>query len=248
MSVKARTWIATVLLVAPLGLASAADVSATIRSKLQQRFPDVPIEEVRASTRIPGMYEVFVGDSVAFADTAGERLFVGQVLDTTSRKDIGAQIMDERSRIDFGTLPFERAIKTVRGDGHRKLAVFADPDCPFCHELEKSLAGMTNVTIYTFLYPLAELHPEAPAKAHAIWCAADRSAAWSEWMLKGNLPAVANCADDSLQQVAALGQKLKIRSTPMLYAADGQRVNGSLPQAQLEALLDATTPMQGKNP
>ncbi len=121
------------------------------------------------------MYEVFVQDSVAFTDTTGERLFVGQVLDVTSRKDIGAQILDERNRIDFASLPLDRAIRTVRGDGRRKLAVFADPDCPFCHELEQTLAGITDVTIYTFLYPLAELHPEAPAKARALWCAPDRA-------------------------------------------------------------------------
>lgn len=218
--------------------AAAADNSEAIRSRLRQSFPGTPIEEVRPS-RIPGMYEVFVEDSVAFADATGERLFVGQVLDTNTRRDIGAQIMDERNRIDIATLPLERAIKTVRGNGSRKLVVFADPDCPFCHELEKSLAPIGDITIYTFLYPLADLHPGAPAKALAIWCTADRAKAWSDWMLHDKLPAAGTCAPTDLEHVGDLGRKLKIRSTPMLYFADGSRVNGALSRENLEKMLAA---------
>jgi hypothetical protein len=61
-----------------------------------------------------------------------------------------------RRRIDFNGLPLEHAIKTVRGDGARQLAVFSDPDCPYCLVLEReTLSKIDNVTIYTFLYPAA---------------------------------------------------------------------------------------------
>jgi thiol:disulfide interchange protein DsbC len=66
-----------------------------------------------------------------------------------------------QQRIAFDTLPLADAIKTVRGKGERVIAVFSDPDCPFCRRLETELDKLDNVTLYTFLYPLEGLHPEA---------------------------------------------------------------------------------------
>jgi thiol:disulfide interchange protein DsbC len=35
----------------------------------------------------------------------------------------------------------------VRGNGKRKLAVFADPNCGYCKRFEKDLQKLDNVTI-----------------------------------------------------------------------------------------------------
>ena len=35
----------------------------------------------------------------------------------------------------------------------RTLAIFSDPDCPYCRRLEAEIKGLTDVTIYTFLMP-----------------------------------------------------------------------------------------------
>jgi thiol:disulfide interchange protein DsbC len=87
-------------------------------------------------------------------------------------------------------LPLEHAIKTVRGDGSRKLVVFSDPDCPYCKGLEGELAKIDNVSIFTFLYPLEGLHPDAKGKAERVWCSSNRAKAWSELMATGKLARV----------------------------------------------------------
>ena len=74
------------------------------------------------------------------------------------------------SRVNFEDLPLSDAIKVVKGNGERTIAIFSDVDCPYCKRLEKEeLINVDNITIYTFLYPLA-IHPKARAKSEKIWC------------------------------------------------------------------------------
>ncbi len=44
------------------------------------------------------------------------------------------------------------------------VAVFSDPDCGYCKKVGASLARMDNLTVYTFLFPLETLHPQAMVK------------------------------------------------------------------------------------
>ena len=67
-----------------------------------------------------------------------------------------------------------------KGTGERKLVIFSDADCPFCARLEQELKSVDNVTIYTFLYPIDSLHPDAARKSRMIWCSADKVKAYEE--------------------------------------------------------------------
>ncbi len=102
------------------------------------------------------------------------------------------------------------------------------------------MQGVTNVTIYTFLYPIEELHPGAGEKANHIWCAKDRSGTWSQWMVSRAEPPITSCDVKSLATVQALGEKLHIGSTPTVFLANGRRFTGAAPQDQLEKLLSST--------
>ena len=88
--------------------------------------------------------------------------------------------MRKMNRIAWDSLPFNLAMKKVKGDASRKLAVFADADCPFCKRLESEMQGLDNVTIYTFLFPIDSLHPDSARKSAQIWCAPDRVKAWDD--------------------------------------------------------------------
>src|SRR5262245_22578127 len=119
------------LLGGPSCLAGEAETLAKIRQTLETRFPDTKVVDVRRSA-MPGLYEVFSGDSLAYTDATGEYLILGQIMETSSKRNLTALRLDERMSIDFAKLPLEKAIKTVKGSGKRRLAVFSDPDCPFC--------------------------------------------------------------------------------------------------------------------
>ncbi len=212
--------------------------AAEIKDKLQKSFEGVKFENVMPSATWPGMYEVVTETELAYTNADGSLLFAGRILDTSTKENLTGKRWDELNRIDIKTLPLENAIKIVKGDGSRTLVLFSDPDCPFCQELEQELKDVTNVTIYTFLYPLESLHPQARDKANNIWCSADRASVWSNWMLN-HVPANSSCDQSVIASNIEFGMKHKIMSTPTLFFADGQRVAGTLPRDQIEAALAA---------
>jgi thiol:disulfide interchange protein DsbC len=226
-------------LAATAGVASGADdsdTSAAIRKTLQTKYPAIKIVDVQASP-LRGIYEVFTGDSIAYSDATGEFLMLGSLVNTRTGENLTSLRIDERNAIDFESLPFSKAIKVVKGDGKRRIAVFADPDCPYCQELEQELTSVDDVTIYTFLYPLP-IHPDAAAKARAIWCSKDKAGAWTAWMLEKRDPvAESSCDEKALDDTHALGERLRINSTPTFFLSSGKRVSGALSAEQLEQVL-----------
>jgi thiol:disulfide interchange protein DsbC len=230
---------ALLALLAPAVFAATAvkpDIAATIKKAIEARYPGAHILDVQPSA-LPGLYELFMGDQIVYSDAAGDYLFVGSLIDTQSHENLTEARLNDHGKIDFGTLPFDRAIKVVKGNGSRVFAVFSDPDCPFCQELEKSLLSVTDTTMYVFLYPIASLHPQAPAKAHAIWCAKDRSAAWNTWMHEKKLPPAASCGGDPIDALQKLGDTLHINSTPTIFFANGRRVAGAISVKENEEML-----------
>jgi thiol:disulfide interchange protein DsbC len=99
------------------------------------------------------------------------------------------------------------------------------------------LANVNNVTLYVFLFPLAELHPQARVHAHAIWCARDRGDAWTHWMLERKDPGSAECKSDPIDQLQTLGNDLNVTGTPTFFLSNGKRVEGVLAATKLEELL-----------
>jgi thiol:disulfide interchange protein DsbC len=212
-----------------------AAVRGQLKQTLEQRFP-IKIDVVQAAP-LPGVYEVIAGEQIAYADPSGDYLIVGRLMDTRTRHDLSAEHLDAHNSIDFHTLPFDRAIKIVRGNGERQLAVFADPDCPYCQQLEKDLRTLSDLTVYVFLLPLESVHPGATAHAHAIWCARDRSAAWTEWVIDRKAPPAAPCAGDPIGGIQALGESLRVHATPTLFLENGGRIGGYIPLEQLQKRL-----------
>jgi thiol:disulfide interchange protein DsbC len=213
---------------------------AAIRKAIQGVYPKIKVESV---TRTPyaGLYEVFIDGQIVYTDE-NFTFFIadGHLVDAKTRKELTSSRLEELTKVDFDTLPLDKAIKEVRGNGNRKVAVFSDPDCPFCKKLEREgLLNLADVTIYTFLYPLEGLHPDAANKAKAIWCAPDRAKAWHDWVFNGQLAKGGASCDAPLDKIAVLGKKLGITSTPTLIFANGKRILGAYPNKEIEKALDA---------
>lgn len=212
-----------------------------IRARFAVGYPDIVVSSI-GPTPWSNVFEVVTPEGIIYSDASGEYAMSGQIMATASRENLTQTRLSALTRIDFGTLPFKSALKLVKGNGSRKLAVFADPNCPYCRQLEEELQGITDVTVYTFLFPLEEIHPGAGKNALSIWCAADPQAAWTEWMLKHTAPKSASCAEDTLTALNKLGIKLNIVGTPTLFFGDGRRISGLIPQAQLEQELAKVGP------
>ncbi len=234
--------LAAVLLSGPvapsLGAPRSTDVAVAVQATIKSRFPDINIVSVRPAP-VAGLYELYTGDALLYADATGDFLIMGPVVDTRSRHNLTSERMDEINSIDFSKLPLERAIKTVKGSGQRMLAVFSDPECPYCKQLEKELVAVTDVTIYTFLFPLADLHPDAPKRSVAIWCAEDRTQAWEQWMRERRLPEDRNCDASAIDENLKLGEELRVVATPTLFTGTGRRLSGMHQSADILRALDA---------
>jgi thiol:disulfide interchange protein DsbC len=222
------------LLFASLFLATACSAGdADIQTTLEARFPGAKVKTITASP-IAGVFEVVMDNNeIIYADAKADYIMVGEVIESKTRKSLTREKQDELNKIAFSDLPLANAIKLVKGDGSRKIAVFSDPDCPYCKKLEQELVKLDNLTIYTFMYPLP-MHADAPRKSKLVWCSADPVKAWGELMLNKKVPEgkgdCANPIDDNLE----LGQKLGIQGTPAIILADGRRIPGFLPAAELD--------------
>lgn len=215
-----------------------SDTAARIQKTLQARLPKVTIEKVQPS-QWPWLYEVVTDGELVYSDATGDYLFFGKVMDTKTREDLTTKRWNDLLKVDFSSLPLTLALKQVKGNGSRKLVVFADPFCPYCVRFEKTLQDVTNVTVYTFLYPLESIHPGATDKSKQIWCTQDRQAAWAAWMTSKKEPGAATCNTEQIATLIKLGEQLKVTGTPTLIFEDGHRVPGAIGKEQLEAELSS---------
>ncbi|PPC81765.1 MAG: thiol:disulfide interchange protein [Methylotenera sp.] len=213
---------------------------ASVKKAVEAAYPKFKVEKV-TKTPYTGLYEVFMGGQIIYTDEKMSFLIAeGRLVDPKTKKDITGERLEELTRIDFSTLPLNQAIKVVKGNGSRKLVVFSDVDCPFCKRLERNeLSNINDVTIYTFLYPIEQLHPDAANKSKLIWCAKDRVKAWEDWILRDQLPSSAGSCDLPLEKIGELARKVGVTSTPTLIFSDGKRMLGAQPYKEIERMLSA---------
>jgi thiol:disulfide interchange protein DsbC len=223
------------LCLALLAGSSAMADEAEIRKGMEARL-GTKVESVTKAGYL-GLYEVYADGNIFYTDDKMTAIMVGaQLVDAKTMKNVTEDRMKKLTAIKFNELPLERAIKQVRGDGKRVLATFEDPNCGYCKRLAKDLAKLENVTIYTFLYPI--LSEDSVRKSKQIWCAADRSKAWNDWMQDGKAPpAKEDCDTAAVSKNQDFGRKLNITGTPTLFFGDGERVPGAVPLARIEQKL-----------
>ena len=229
---KLRLW--TLLLAIFAGQALADE--ASVKRGVETRFDGVKVESV---TRTPyaGIYEIVVGETIFYTDEKVGFFLKGDLIDARSQKNLTEERQQKLSAIKFEDLPLELAIKQVRGSGKRVVAIFADPFCPYCKNLDRALLRQDDITIYTFLYPI--LRPESPDKARTIWCAPDRAKAYYDFMLNGREPAAAPSCDAPVDKWLALGHKVGVRATPTSFTENGERILGARPEELVKLIGEA---------
>lgn len=206
-----------------------------VRAEVFRKFPGKAVVSVRP-TPLAGIFEVMLAPKqIIYTDSAVNFALPGPLIDLVRQVNLTEISLANANRVDFSSLPLHAAIKTVKGNGARKLAVFTDPDCPYCKQLEReSLSKIDNITIYTFLYPL-DHHADAYRKAALIWCSPGQSKAWHDWMINEKLPPALNTCQTPLDDNIRLGQSLGVHATPTLIFQQGDIVAGVLSSADLTA-------------
>ncbi|MGH8640740.1 MAG: DsbC family protein [Burkholderiales bacterium] len=223
-------------------IAGAASASEAVRKGVQARFPEMAIESVQ-KTPFSGLYEVVVGGRIVYTDEKVSYIFIGNLIDArgAAERDL---TRERNAQLAVQTLKkaSEQAIKRVRGNGKRVIYTFEDPNCGYCKQLQKELAKINDITIYTFLWPI--LSQDSIDKSRAIWCAKDRAKAWDDAMLRGAATqSDGNCVTP-FEKNHELTQRFGIRGTPAIFLADGRMLGGYVPAAELEQAMSSASPRQ----
>jgi thiol:disulfide interchange protein DsbC len=213
----------------------AGDIEAFIKKQFEARLARDG-QKIDSVTKTPygGLYEIRVGSDIFYTDAKAKYVFVGRVMNADTQEDYTKARVDDLSKISFADLPLDSALKTVKGNGKRVIAVFEDPNCGYCKRFWQTLQGVDNVTVYTFMYNI--LAEDSSVKSKNIWCSADRAKAWEDWMInaKAAAPAPESCTANPNEKIFQLGQKLRISGTPTIFFADGTRVPGAIDGKALE--------------
>ena len=207
--------------------------AAAVKKLLETKFPGAAISNVVKSPYF-GLYEVRFDDRLVYTDAKVTYVMAGSVYNADTKENLTDARLRQLNRVAWDSLPLSLAFKRVKGKGTRKMAIFADADCPFCRKLEGDLKNLDDVTIYTFLFPIDTLHPDAARKSAIIWCSQDRGKAWDEFFASGKLPDNKGDCPTPIAETVALGTRLHIGATPTLVFADGTTVPGAVPLARIQ--------------
>ncbi len=216
---------------------------SAIEQSIREALPNTKITSIQASP-IEGLVEIVAGRNVLYAGASGRYLVVGSLYNMHTATDLTAERKTSTAAIDWDSLPLDSAVKYA-GSGPHKLAVFFDPDCPWCKKLHHQLASLKDIQVYAILYPVATLHPNAKSKATGILCSADPLQALDTVMEGKTLPTnndrtCMEQAATSITKVETFANAHNIRGTPTLVAADGRVRAGFLDEQALRAWLDAS--------
>jgi len=198
---------------------------------MEKKFPYSKLLSI-SKTPYSDLYEVAFDDRLVYTDEKMDYLFSGNIIDLRTLKNLTEAREKELYAIEFDILPLDLAIKNVKGNGKRRLAIFTDPNCQYCKKLEQEMVNLTNITIYIFVFPIL---PGSEEKAKAIWCSSNRLKTWEDQMLRDVEPQSENtCDTTALMKITMHAKKLRISVTPTLIFEDGVIKPGTLTLDLLE--------------
>lgn len=209
-----------------------------IRRVIEPKLNGAKIEGVQPSP-ISGLMEVRFrtpqGIQILYTDPKGETIVQGDLFDSRTGRNLTDERISKLSAIKFESLPLDKAVKIVRGNGSRVAAMFSDPYCPACQQFEQTLQQVDDMTLYVFPFPV--IRPERSADSKSVWCAPDRAKAWLDLALRKKAPPAANC-ENPVDAIVTLGQSLGVRATPTLFFENGDRQQGGMSLTDLRNRLD----------
>ena len=205
----------------------AADGEKTVRDAFASLLPNAKIDRVTKSD-LPNFYEVIVGGQVVYVSADGKYLLQGNLYDVAAKKSLTeARLASIRSDALRG-LSKDKMLTFAPANPKHSITVFTDVDCPYCKQFHKQITAYNaaGISVNYVLFPL-DIHPGAEKKAQAVWCAADRNAAYTAAM-SGQDPGTATCSNNPIAETKALSIAIGIDATPTVLAQDGTHVTGGV--------------------
>ncbi|GER94917.1 hypothetical protein A45J_2683 [hot springs metagenome] len=102
-----------------------------------------------------------------------------------------------------------------------------DVDCPFCKKAWEWLKTQNNYTLYVFLSPIEQLHPNAKDKSIKILCSNDVAKALDN-VKSGKTLNAKNCEAGTakLAEHVLVSEVIGVTGTPVFVLGDGRKIEG----------------------
>lgn len=204
----------------------------TIKTNLTKQHPNLKIENIQA-TEMKGIYSGSMDGQVVYVGEDTQHILIGSMFRLSDQKNLTKDLMLKQNSIDWKKLPLQDAVKMVRGNGKRQIAVFSDPNCPYCKQLETELSKLNDVTIYTFIYPIKT---QSIAVSKQVFCEKDPALAWSNLIAKGIQPSSKKTCANPIERNLSLGKSLALNGTPAIIFSNGFKVMGAYPAQEIEKM------------
>lgn len=204
----------------------------TVKTNLMKQHPNLKIENIQA-TEMKGIYSGSMDGQVVYVGEDTQHILIGSMFRLSDQKNLTKDLMLKQNSIDWKKLPLQDAVKTVRGNGKRQIAVFSDPNCPYCKQLETELTKLNDVTIYTFIYPIKT---QSIAVSKQVFCEKDPALAWSNLIAKGIQPSSKKTCANPIERNLTLGKSLALNGTPAIIFSNGFKLMGAYPAQEIEKM------------
>ena len=207
-----------------------------VEALVKKLSPNLTVTDVKLAP-VKGLFlvEIDAGEGkrgVLFFDFAKKHLLVLNQL-------IPVDQIGKPRKVDTSKLPMKDAI--ILGDpaARKKVAVFTDPDCPYCRslhdEMKKVVEKRKDIAFHLFLFPLP-MHKEAYKKSQSILC--EKSLALLDEAFSGKEVPEPKCGNEQVEKNLVLGKDLGFNGTPTLVREDGVMMGGTLPADKLIDWID----------
>jgi thiol:disulfide interchange protein DsbC len=216
----------------------ADDSADAVKVKLAKAL-GIDASQIRPS-EAAGLYEVRHGHDFIYVTTDGKYVLKGDLININT----GEEVTEQRRRADRLAALKELGDDNMIEYGPRPpvaakylVTVFTDIDCPYCRKLHSEIAeyNAKGIAIRYAFFPRTGLDTPSYYKAVSVWCAADRSSAFTRAKHGDNVPE--KRCDNPVAHEYQLGLDLGIQGTPMLILPNGSIYPGYLSADELAEVL-----------
>jgi len=223
-------------------VANAATAPATNgadpRIALAAKVPGSKPEDFRA-TPVPGIFELTHGADISYVSADAKFVFSGDLYRVAAKGDFPNLSEGRRRELRLAKLdeiPESQMLVFGPEKAKHTITVFTDVDCPWCRRLHSQMADYNKLGIrvrYMF-FPRTGPDTESWAKADAVWCSADRKAAFTKAKAGEDLAPKA-CPGSPVAREYQLGHDIGVTGTPGVVIETGELIPGYMAPAQLLA-------------
>lgn len=218
--------------------AAAADKTTALRTRLQEKFPGIKIQEL-APSPIPGVYEFIADGDVMYISADGRYLLDAQIMDIDTRVNVTETKRAGERKKAIAQLDEKQMIVFAPASYQHTLTVFTDVECGYCQKLHSEMEQINKLGIRVRYLAYPRSGPGTPdwQKMEAVWCSKDRKTAMTRAKAGQAVASTKNCGTTPVRAQYELGDRLGVKGTPAVFTDSGQQIGGYVPADRLLEVL-----------